>query len=174
MNGSPNGSPVERFAAHLTTITRWCSIFAAVLALLLPLPVVYEVVMDQLQRPPIWVFEISGYAIIMIAFAASGYGLKTGHHFRVWLLAEKWPQLERPLVRFSGLLEILFGVALIVAGSHQAYSAYVEGLRSDTLIAIPQVWPELAFPLGGFVIALQGIAHVLDPRIGRLHDVVRV
>jgi TRAP-type C4-dicarboxylate transport system permease small subunit len=153
-----------RIAAGLTLATRWICGFSAALALLLPLPVLYEIVMDQLQHPPVWVFETTGYAIIMIAFAASGYGLSTGHHFRVSLISEKFPVLARPLALLSGLLEAAFGVLLLSAGSLQAYSAYVQDLRSDTLLQVPQVWPELAFPIGGLAILLQGIAHVLAPR----------
>ncbi|MGH7120327.1 MAG: TRAP transporter small permease [Acetobacteraceae bacterium] len=162
-----------RIAGQISRLTRWVAGFAAALALLLPLPVLFEVVMDQLRDPPIWVFETTGYGLIMIVFAASGLALKTGHHFRVTLLAEKFPRLERPLGHLSGGLELAFGLFLLVAGWDQAWLSYQEGLRSDTLLAVPQFWPELAFPIGGLVIALAGLAHLLDPRIARLHDAVR-
>lgn len=83
--------------ARLTTVSRLICYFAVALILLLPLPVLYEVIADQLEQPPIWVFETTGYAIIMIAFAASGYGLATGHHFKVDLLARRFPELGVPL-----------------------------------------------------------------------------
>lgn len=162
-----------RIAEQISQLTRWVAGFAAALALLLPLPVLFEVVKDQLREPPIWVFETSGYALIMIIFAASGFALKTGHHFRVTLLAENFPRLERPLGRLSGVLELAFGLFLLMAGWNQAWVSYSEGLRSDTLLAVPQFWPELAFPIGGLVIGLAGLAHLLDPRIARLHDAVR-
>jgi len=164
-------SNFERMAAGLTTITRWLCVGAAVIAVLLPLPVFYEVMMDQLQQPPIWVFELTGYAIIMIAFAASGYALKTGHHFRVTLLPDRYPAFDVPLQRLAGLLELGFGLMLLVAGAGQAFGAWQEDTTSDTLLAVPLVWPQLAFPIGGLAIALQGLAHVLDPRRHRMHDV---
>ncbi|MDE2184952.1 MAG: TRAP transporter small permease [Alphaproteobacteria bacterium] len=151
-------------AARLTLATRWICGFSAAVALLLPLPILYEIVMDQLQQPPVWVFETTGYAIIMIAFAASGYGLSTGHHFRVSLISEKFPTLAKPLNLLSGLLETAFGALLLASGSLQAYSAYIQDLRSDTLLQVPQFWPELAFPVGGLTILLQGIAHIIAPR----------
>jgi C4-dicarboxylate transporter, DctQ subunit len=157
-------SGAERVAAVLTLVTRWICGFSAAIALLLPLPVLYEIVMDQLQQPPVWVFETTGYAVIMIAFAASGYGLSTGHHFRVSLISEKFPSLAKPLNLLSGLLETAFGALLLASGSLQAYAAYVQDLRSDTLLQVPQFWPELAFPIGGLAILLQGIAHVIAPR----------
>ncbi len=144
---------------------------AAVVAILLPLPVFYEVMMDQLQQPPIWVFETTGYAIIMIAFAASGFALKTGHHFRVTLLPDRFPVLDRPLQRLAGLLQLAFGLMLMVAGGEQALNSWVEWTTSDTLLAVPQVWPQLAFPIGGLAMVLQGVAHMLDPRRHRMHDV---
>ena len=153
----------RRVATRLTAAARAICVVSAMLTLILPLPVLYEIVMDQLRHPPVWVFEMTGYAIIMIAFAASGYGLTTGHHFRINLLSQKFPKLEVPLAMLSALLELAFGVILLIAGWNQAYAAYSQDLRSDTLLQIPQCWPELAFPIGGIAIILQSLAHVLVP-----------
>ena len=150
-------------AALLTGSTRWICYFAIAIILLLPLPVLYEVIADLLEWPPTWVFETTGYAIIMIAFAASGYGLRTGHHFRVALLSEKVPVLAKPLAYLSGVLEAGFGAMLLIAGTMQAYGAFTEDLRSDTLLQVPQFLPMLAFPIGGLAIMLQGIANILRP-----------
>ena len=98
-----------------------------------------------------------------IAFAASGYGLSTGHHFKVDLLAQRFPDMAAPLTVLSGILEAAFGLILLIAGSMQAYGALEQDMRSDTLLAVPLFWPMLAFPIGGFAILLQGIAHVLKP-----------
>ncbi len=159
------------------TVARWVSriswalcVAGASLGLVLPLPVLYEIVMDQLRNPPIWVFETTGYAIIIVVFAASGHGLSTGHHFRVSLLPERLPALARPLARLSAVLQLGFGLVLLLAGVQQVTIDYIQGLRSDTLLAVPQFLPQLAFPIGGIVIALQGIAHLLAPPPERSHD----
>jgi TRAP-type C4-dicarboxylate transport system permease small subunit len=154
------GARPSKVAAALSGGARWVCYFAIFLILLLPLPIIYEVIADQLGRPPIWVFEITGYTIIMIAFAASGYGLSTGHHFRVNLVSEHFPALARPLDLLSALFETAFGIILLVAGAMQAYGAFAQDLRSDTLLQIPQGWPFLAFPIGGLAIMLQGLAHL--------------
>jgi TRAP-type C4-dicarboxylate transport system permease small subunit len=150
--------------ARLTTVARLICYFAIALILLLPLPVLYEVIADQLEQPPTWVFETTGYAIIMIAFAASGYGLATGHHFKVDLLARRFPNLGVPLAILSGVLEAAFGLILVISGSMQAYGAFEQDMRSDTLLAVPLFWPMLAFPIGGLAILLQGIAQILKHR----------
>jgi TRAP-type C4-dicarboxylate transport system permease small subunit len=108
------------------------------------------------------------FAIFLIlAFAASGYGLRTGHHFRVNLMSEHFPRLVKPLGLLSGLLETVFGAILLIAGSMQSYGAFAQDLRSDTLLQIPQGWPLLAFPIGGLAIALQGLAHLMaQPQAG--------
>jgi TRAP-type C4-dicarboxylate transport system permease small subunit len=147
--------------SRLTAIARWICYAGVALILLLPLPVLYEVIADQLEQPPIWVFETTGYAIIMIAFLASGYGLSTGHHFKVDLLAQRLPSLAAPLATLSGVLEAVFGLILLTAGSMQAYAAFEQDMRSDTLLAVPLFWPMLAFPIGGFAILIQGIGNVL-------------
>ena len=156
-------------AGWLTQISRALCVAAAALGLLLPVPVLYEVVMNQLGNPPTWVFETTSYTIIILAFAASGYGLSTGHHFRIALLPERFPSLARPLARFSAVLQLSFGLILLVAGIEQVVTDYVQGLASDTLLAVPQYLPQMAFPIGGLVIALQGIAHLLVPPPERGH-----
>lgn len=158
-------APEKGIVAALNMAARWICYFAVALILLLPLPILYEVVADQFEQPPIWVFETTGYVIIMIAFAASGYGLSTGHHFRVALLTEKFPSLGKPLAAVSGVLEALFGAILLTAGTMQAYGAFQQDLRSDTLLQVPQFWPLLAFPIGGLAIFLQGISHTISPRV---------
>lgn len=145
-----------------TAIARLICGLSAALTLLLPLPVLYEIIMDQLQQPPVWVFEMTGYAIIMIAFCASGYGLRTGHHFRICLLAQHWPAAGPPLRALSSLLELIFGLLLAWAGWVQAHASYVQNVRSDTLLQIPQAWPELALPIGGVAIAVQGLGNLLS------------
>lgn len=155
-------------AARLTAAARAICMVSALLTLILPLPVLYEIVMDQLRHPPVWVFEMTGYAIIMIGFAASGYGLTTGHHFRINLLATKFPRLAVPLAIMSAFFELAFGVILLLAGWNQAYAAYSQDLKSDTLLQIPQFWPELAFPIGGLAIILQSLAHMLVPDRGNV------
>jgi len=78
--------------------------------------------------------------------------------------------LARPLARFSAVLQLAFGLVLLVAGIQQVVTDYAQGLESDTLLAVPQFLPQLAFPIGGLVIALQGMAHLLVPPSERAHD----
>jgi TRAP-type C4-dicarboxylate transport system permease small subunit len=152
-----------RIAGVLSGVSRIVCYGGAVLAFILPFPILYEVIMDSLHRPPDWVFEISGYTMIMLGFLASGYGLRTGHQFRVTILLEKFPKAANLLNRLAGFSEAAFGAVLIVAGWNQAYGSYLENIRSDTLLSVPQFWPELALPIGGLVIALQGLAILIDP-----------
>lgn len=46
----------------------------------------------------------------------------------------------------------------------QAYGAFEQDMRSDTLLAVPLFWPMLAFPIGGVAILLQGIAQIVKRR----------
>jgi TRAP-type C4-dicarboxylate transport system permease small subunit len=159
----PTAGMRVRVAGWLTRLTRWLCLLSGLLALVLPLPVLFEVFMDQIGHPPIWVFEMTGYAILMIAFTSAGYGLNTGHHFRVAILSQKFPRLALPLALLSGVLEAAFGLMLALAGWNMAHTSWLQGLRSDTLLAVPQVWPQLALPIGGLGILLQGLSHLLAP-----------
>jgi len=158
---------LRRIAEALSAISQWTCFAGAAVIAILPFPILYEIVLDKLQRPPDWVFEISGYAMIALALAASGYGLRTGHHFRVTLLLDSFSNLAPFLERFSGLLQLAFGIVLTIAGWDQAYASLVQDLRSATLLGVPQFWPQLALPIGGIVIALQGLATLLYPDVRR-------
>jgi TRAP-type C4-dicarboxylate transport system permease small subunit len=157
-----------RIAGVLSGVSRLVCYGGAALAFLLPFPILYEVIMDSLRLPPDWVFETSGYAMIMLGFLASGYGLQTGHQFRVTILLERFPRAANLLNRLAGLSEAAFGIVLMVAGWNQAYASYAENIRSDTLLSVPQFWPELALPMGGLVIALQGLAILIHPEAVKL------
>ena len=158
---------MRRIAEALSAISQWVCFAGAAVIALLPFPILYEIVLDKLQRPPDWVFEISGYAMIALALAASGYGLRTGHHFRVTILLDAFPKFAPFLDRFSGFLQLAFGIVLTIAGWNQAHSSLVQDLRSATLLGVPQFWPQLALPIGGVVIALQGLATLLYPNVRR-------
>ena len=62
---------------------------------------------------------------------------------------------------------------LLTAGISQVGTDYLQDLQSDTLLAVPQYLPQLAFPIGGLVIALQGFAHLLVPPARKPRDAVR-
>ena len=122
-----NSRPVVHAVARgLTAVSRAVCIAAALIGFLLPLPVLYEVVMDQLHDPPIWVFETTGYAIIIIAFAASGYGLSIPAIISASLCCRTgflcWPGRSRCL---SAVLQIGFGLVL----ARCRHSAGIHGLR---------------------------------------------
>lgn len=137
---------------------------AAAITLILPFPVLYEIIAEALHAPPVWVFEVTGYAMIMLALASCGYGLHSGHHFRINILSERVPKVARGLHYLTAAAEIIFGLILLAAGSLQAYASYIEGVRSNTLLQVPLVWPELALPIGGVTIFLQGLIGALDAK----------
>lgn len=152
------GSPLGLSACRLlSAVLSGFAVVATVITLILPFPVLYEVVAQVLHNPPTWVFEVSGYAMIMLALAACGYGLHTGHHFRINVLVERVPSAERSVRWACVTAELVFGGLLFVAGVLNAHSLYTEGVRSNTLLQVPLVWPELALPIGGLTIFLRGI-----------------
>lgn len=134
---------------------------AALIALVLPFPVLYEIVAQVLHSPPTWVFEVSGYAMIMLSLAACGYGLHTGDHFRINILVERVPGAHRGVRWVRTVAELTFGALLFSAGALNAYSLYTEGVRSNTLLQVPLVWPELALPIGGLTIFMHGVVSLL-------------
>lgn len=160
---SPLGGWRPRAARILNTISCYVCYAGAVIVFAMPFPIVYEAIVDHLNAPTDWVFELSGYAMIFVAFLASGYGLQTGRQFRITLVLDSFPKIAPYLEQFNALLTFAFGVVLAWAGWVQAYLALTENLRSDTLLSVPQFWPELALPIGGAVIALQGLSFLIYP-----------
>ncbi|MFC2066017.1 TRAP transporter small permease [Chloroflexota bacterium] len=119
----------------------------------------YEVFMRYvLNKPTIWVWEVSHFLLAIVAAWGLAYGLKTGAHIRVEFLRERLTDRWRR--RFDGvslLLTVgvtflmLWGIIPILIRSIERHQV------SGTLLGIPVSWPQATVTVGLFLFAFEAV-----------------
>lgn len=114
--------------------------------------------------PTLWVYDMSRMIAGVLFMAAAGYGLMRGVHIRADFLYRNWSDKTQATV--DATLYLLFFIpSMILFTIVSAEYWWVAFERKETLALDsawqPLLWPaRLAMPLGGFLLAIQGIAEV--------------
>lgn len=136
---------------------------SAILVLLMMLVLAYNAVLRKVGHPTAWSFDVGLYMLSTAAFLAAPHALKTGHHFRITFLVDRWPNVGRYLNVISFLIVMVLGVFIAVTGWELAYSSLVSNSRSITPLETPLFWPQLVIPLVGAAIAIEALFLSFQP-----------
>jgi TRAP-type mannitol/chloroaromatic compound transport system permease small subunit len=154
----------------------WCIV-------ILTLGICYEVgVRYILNDPTSWAFDLSYLMYGAVFYMAGAYALSRGGHVRADMFYRKWQPRTQAVVEL--VLYVLFffpGIlALVVAGGAYGLESFrLREVSVNSPAGVP-IWPlKMMIPVGGALIALQGVAEVLRCVLclqtgewaGRLHDV---
>ena len=136
----------------------WC-------ALMLVLGTCYEVfVRYVLNDPTAWAFDLSYLMYGAVFFMAGAYTLGRGGHVRADMYYRKWPERTQATVEL--VLYVLFffpGIlALVIAGwGYGTEALRIREVSVNSPAGMP-IWPlKMMIPVGGALMALQGLAEVL-------------
>ena len=145
--------------------SRISGVIAGICILVVALSVSYEVVLRFLFNAPTeWVNEISVYLVLISAFLGFAPALAAGKHINVDLLTSKLsPQVNRPLKLICSLIGLVFSLVFLVTSTEMTLNSYELGLLSTSTLRVPLYLPQLAMPVGFFILSLQFIANLLDP-----------
>jgi C4-dicarboxylate transporter DctQ subunit len=127
------------------------SIFAVgcLMAILLGIAVVNVFFRYVLEAPFFWAEEISRYVMIWIVFVASGVAFYTGEHIAMEaVIARTPPRVALILKLFILVFLMFFSILMIVYGSEVANRCRT---FVSQIVGVPQFWPRLAVPVGGFI-----------------------
>ncbi|MEX0283644.1 MAG: TRAP transporter large permease subunit, partial [Paracoccaceae bacterium] len=125
--------------------------------------------MEDLARslglgPTLWVYDMSRMIAGVLFMAAAGYGLMRGVHIRADFLYRNWSDKTQATV--DALLYLLFFmpsmIMFTIVSAQYWQLAFVtkETLALDSAWQ-PLLWPaRLAMPIGGLLLALQGIPEI--------------
>ncbi|MEM9604529.1 MAG: TRAP transporter large permease subunit [Pseudomonadota bacterium] len=114
--------------------------------------------------PTLWVYDTSRMLAGVIFMAAAGYGLMRGVHIRADFLYRNWSSKTQATVDAT-LYLVFFMPSMIfftVIASEFWWVAYSRGetMQVDSAWG-PLLWPaRLAMPIGGLLLALQGIPEI--------------
>jgi len=143
----------------------------------------YEVLVRYvLNDPTSWAFDMSYLMYGAVFYMAGAYTLSRAGHVRADMFYRLWP--ERVQAGVELVLYVFFffpGIlALVIAGSGYGFEAMrIREVSVNSPAGVP-IWPlKMMIPVGGTLIALQGLAEVLRCVLclrdghwaGRLHDV---
>jgi TRAP-type C4-dicarboxylate transport system permease small subunit len=133
----------------LTVLESIVGTILAVIALL----VIYQVASRYLLgSPPSWTEELARYLQVWLVLLAAPICLARGMHLSVDYLTPRLPAGPRFFVRSVVLILItLFSVVLTVYG---ARLLRVASLQVSPALGISMIWPYLAVPLSGGLMAL--------------------
>ena len=148
--------------------SRISGVIAGICILVVALSVSYEVVLRFLFNAPTeWVNEISVYLVLISAFLGFAPALAAGKHINVDLLTSKLsPQVNRPLKLICSLIGLVFSLVFLVTSTEMTLNSYELGLLSTSTLRVPLYLPQMAMPIGFFILSLQFIANLVDPGAG--------
>jgi len=154
----------------------WCIIIVA-------FGTCYEVfVRYVLNDPTSWAFDMSYLMYGAVFYMAGAYTLSRGGHVRADMFYRLWPERAQAAVELVLYLVFFFPgiLALVISGWGYGYEAMrIHEVSVNSPAGVP-IWPlKMLIPVGGALIALQGLAEVLRCLLclrdgqwaGRLHDV---
>ena len=155
---------IRRVADAWLRIAEWLALASAVVLIALSLPIAYDVAGRKLSHPTSWAFDVSLYLMVTLVYLATAHAIRTGNHFRVHIVMDRFPRFRRWFDLFDYLCIFIFGVLLAVAGGGLAWTSFTTHLTSTTVLATPMFLPQLALPIGGIALALEAIALAIDPK----------
>ena len=137
--------------------TNFLAFVAAVLIIFTMLSVSVDVFMRYfLQRPMIWVLEVTEIILLFITFLGTAWLLRREGHVKVDIvLSHLNPRTQTLLGIISSIIGIIVCVVLVWYGTQVSYDYIQRGLYEPTLLEIPK-GPLLAIiPVGSFLLLIQ-------------------
>jgi TRAP-type mannitol/chloroaromatic compound transport system permease small subunit len=153
-----------RVASGVSILNRRVGEWVSYLNMVIMLIVVWEVFCRYvIESPTTWAMEMNQYFLAALALLAGGYALLDDRHVRVDILYRRFsPKAQAWVEILTVLVLVAFCAILVWHGTEFALDALRKGKRSMTLLEFP-LFPSMALvPLGGILLALQGLAKLIQ------------
>jgi TRAP-type mannitol/chloroaromatic compound transport system permease small subunit len=167
---------IDQFSKTIGHVFAWCIV-------ILMLGTSWEVfVRYVLNDPTSWAFDFSYIMYGALFYMAGAYTLSRGGHVRADMFSRLWPERVQAGVELTLYIVFFFPgvISLMYSGWSYGYdSMRIREMSINSPVGIP-IWQiKMLIPVGGALIALQGVAEVMrcivclrDGKFApRLHDV---
>jgi TRAP-type mannitol/chloroaromatic compound transport system permease small subunit len=167
---------IDQFSKTIGHVFAWCIV-------ILMLGTSWEVfVRYVLDDPTSWAFDFSYIMYGALFYMAGAYTLSRGGHVRADMFSRLWPERVQAGVELALYILFFFPgvISLMYSGWGYGYdSMRIREMSINSPVGIP-IWQiKMLIPVGGALIALQGVAEVMrcivclrDGKFApRLHDV---
>ena len=167
---------IDQFSKTIGHVFAWCIV-------ILMLGTSWEVfVRYVLDDPTSWAFDFSYIMYGALFYMAGAYTLSRGGHVRADMFSRLWPERVQAGVELALYILFFFPgvISLMYSGWGYGYdSMRIREMSINSPVGIP-IWQiKMLIPVGGALIALQGVAEVMRCIVclregkfaPRLHDV---
>jgi len=140
------------------------AVVASVVLFLIIAAVCLEIIMRYfINRPLIWVVEMTEYALLYVTFLGAAWLLRHEGHVRVDVIVNFMsPRWKKYCAVFSSALGLIVSLVLTVFGAIVTYDYLVRGIYKPTVLEFP-TWLVLAvIPLGSFFLAIRFLKSMVD------------
>ncbi len=137
-------------------------IIACLLLTFVTLSVCLEVILRYfLNRPQVWVIELSEYALLYMTFLGAAWVLRSEGHVTVDLVTTRLSPRGRAFFSFvSFIICSMVSVVLLVYGSRVTWHYFSKGLYRPTILEIPTAAILVIIPVGGITLLIESIRGV--------------
>jgi TRAP-type mannitol/chloroaromatic compound transport system permease small subunit len=153
-------STLGLFLHVVDTINEWAGKIVAWLIIPMVLFATYEVVVRYVfNRPTIWVWEVNEWLMAGLTILMGGYLLlKEGHVVADVFVVKLSPRTRAVINLFTSVLFFLSIGLLLWGGTSQALESLAEREESGTIFRGPIYIVKMTWPIGVFLLLLQGAA----------------
>lgn len=134
-------------------------IIACVILTFVTLSVCLEVILRYfLNRPQVWVIELSEYSLLYMTFLGAAWVLKSEGHVTVDLITNRLGPKGRAFCSFiSFTVCSMVSVVLLLHGTRVTWDYFSKGLYNPTILEIPTAAILVVIPVGGITLLIQSI-----------------
>lgn len=111
-----------------------------------------------LNRPQVWVIELSEYSLLYMTFLGAAWVLKSEGHVTVDLITNRLTPKSRTFCSLiSFIICSLVSAVLLYYGTRVTWDYFSKGLYNPTILEIPTAAILVIIPLGGITLLIQSI-----------------
>lgn len=109
-----------------------------------------------LNRPMVWVVEITEESLLYITFLGAAWVLKREEHVRVDIVLNRLKlKTQAWLGIVSSIVGIVISLVLVYYGARVTWDQWVRGVYWTTTLSIPNAYYLVIIPIGSFLLLIQ-------------------
>ena len=120
-----------------------------------------------LNRPLVWVLELTEYALLWVTFLGAAWLLRQGGHVPVDVIVDFMSQRwKKRCAFFSSALGLAISVILTIFGAYATYDHWTRNMFKPTVLEFPTWIVLAAIPIGSIFLILRFLNQVLEHLAG--------
>jgi len=133
------------------------AVVAGIIIIFMVASVLYEVVLRYfLGRTAVWVFEVTEYCLLFLAFLITAWLLKEEGHVKMDLLLNRLnPKNQDKIIAVTSIIGAMLCLVVSWGSAGKVWDAFQMGHHMPTPLFPPQFLILLIIPIGSFLLFIQ-------------------